>query len=151
MADSRPGGCLCGEVRYLLTGEPITFYACHCTECQRQTGSAFALTLYVRRSDVELEQGEPDTYAVTLPDGRERRGRFCARCATRLWGESSRFPELLVLEPGTLDDPGSAEPVGHIWTASARPWFPIPEHTVNFAGQPDDPSRLVQAWRGRTR
>ena len=55
------GHCLCGAVAYRLTGEPLTFYACHCTDCQRRTGAAFALSMIVRRAALELTRGEPGT------------------------------------------------------------------------------------------
>ena len=144
------GGCLCGVVRYRLGGEPLAFYACHCTDCQRQTGSAFALSMIVRRGDVELTSGEPRRFHLTLPDGREKRGSFCGACATRLWGEPVKFPQLLVLRPGTLDDPGAHEPHGDIWTSSARPWS---SRTAGpgFERQPEDPLALVRAWQARPR
>lgn len=150
MTISRPGGCLCGAIRYRLTGDPVTFYACHCSDCQRQTGSAFGLSMIVRREDVVLEQGEPQRFEIPMPDGRIKRGRFCAACATRIWGEPVALPDLYVLRPGTLDDPGAFEPVGHIWTRSALGWVPIPEDSVLFEGQPDDPMPLVRAWRSRS-
>jgi len=53
------GGCLCGLIRYRLTDEPLTLCTCHCTDCQRLTGSAFALSMIVLKSGLHLLQGEP--------------------------------------------------------------------------------------------
>lgn len=60
------GGCLCGDVRYVVKAEPLTFYICHCTDCQRRTGTAFAQSMVVSRSSFELQKGKPAHYAVKL-------------------------------------------------------------------------------------
>jgi hypothetical protein len=110
------GGCLCGLIRYRLADEPITLYVCHCTECQRRTGSAFALSMVAFKSALELLQGDPRTFAVT--SGRiQRCGKFCVECSTRLWNEPPRVS--------------------------------IPNDTLNFEQQPDDPMVMVKAWQDR--
>ncbi len=143
------GGCLCGAIRYRLSDEPLSVYACHCTDCQRQTGTSFALSMIMRRSALDLLQGEPRRYAVTVAGGHEKHGAFCATCATRLWGEPSKFPRVVVIRPGTLDDATWIRPIAHIWTRSAQPWVAIPEGTLTFETQPEDPMALVDAWRDR--
>jgi hypothetical protein len=145
------GGCLCGDVRYVLGEEPLTLYACHCTDCQRHTGASFALSMLVRRDAVTLGRGRPEPYSLERPDGRRKRGRFCGRCSTRLWGEPLRLPEHLVLRPGTLDDTSWIRPVAHIWTRSAQPWVRIPDDALRFGGQPEGEERLalVRAWKER--
>ena len=141
------GGCLCGAIRYRVADEPLTLYVCHCTDCQRRTGSAFALSMVVLNSALELLQGEPRAYAVTLSDGRQKHGKFCGECGTRLWGEPPKFPQIVVVQPGTLDDTTWLRPIGHIWTRSAQPWVSIPNDTLNFERHPDDPMILVKAWQ----
>ncbi|MBW2229363.1 MAG: GFA family protein [Deltaproteobacteria bacterium] len=73
----------------------------------------------------------------------------CTGCATRLFGEPARDPDLFVLRPGTLDDPGTFDPIGYIWTGSARPWVSIPDSGVRCEGQPDDSRPWLRAWRDR--
>ena len=148
----QPGSCLCGDVRYELLEDPVTLYVCHCTDCQTQTGSSFALSMIVRPHALRVVRGEPWEYAVTLPDGRVKTSRYCRRCATRTWGRSSARG-LVVLEPGTLDDTSWLEPVGHIWTRSAQPWLGAPEGELCFAKQPegDDWLPFVRAWKERPR
>ena len=145
------GGCFCGDVRYTLGQDPLTLYACHCTDCQRQTGASFVLSMIVKREALELVQGEPQEYSLELADGRRKRGSFCARCSTRLWGEPVKLPGLAVLRPGTLDDTSWLHPIGHIWTRSAQPWVHIPDDTLNFSVQPerDEVAALVRAWKER--
>ncbi len=142
------GGCLCGDVRYSLAEEPLTLYACHCTDCQRQTGSSFALSLVVRRNALQIVRGRPQEYALQLSDGRTKRSSLCSRCSTRIWNPSS-VSGLAVLEAGTLDDTSWLRPVGHIWTRSAQPWFEIPEGALDFPEQPrrDEALTLVRAWK----
>lgn len=53
------GRCLCGAVQYRVTEPPIMFYACHCTDCQKRSGSAFNLSMWVKRASIEVAQGEP--------------------------------------------------------------------------------------------
>jgi hypothetical protein len=140
---------LCGAIRYRIAEAPLSLYACHCTDCQRHTGSAFGLSMIVRKEALHLLRGAPEAYAVTLPDGVKRHGRFCGECATRLWGEPARFPQVFILRPGTLDDTSWLEPVGYIWVRSKQPWVQIPDGAVTFEAQPEDPMALIKAWRER--
>lgn len=147
---ARPGGCLCGAIRYRLTGDPVTLYACHCTDCQTATGSSFALSMIVPREAVDLVKGQPELYEVHFPDGRARRAYRCAHCSTHLWGEPLRVPNLRVLHPGTLDDTSWLEPAGHIWTRSKQPWVRLPADSLCYEDQPEDMLPLVRAWKART-
>ena len=144
--DELLGGCLCGDVRYRLRGDPLALYACHCTDCQRQTGSAFGLSLIVPRDRVELVQGAPSRFEVALADGRTKRGVFCPRCAARLWGEPARWGAIRVVRPGTLDAPGRWTPWGDIWTDEAQAWVRLTGGPT-FPRQPEDAGALVKAWQ----
>ena len=73
------GGCQCGGVRYEIKAEPLTLYVCHCTECQRQSGSAFALSLAVAR-DAVVVHGTPATWRRELESGRVIWCLFCGGC-----------------------------------------------------------------------
>ena len=147
----QPGGCLCGGVRYELTADPLTLYACHCTDCQTGTGGAFGLSMIVPAEALRLVAGEPERPEVHLPDGRAWRLIQCGTCLVELWGESLEEHPFRNLRPGTLDDTSWAVPVGHIWTRSAPPWTVIPDDTVNYEGQPEDFAPLVVAWKERDR
>lgn len=148
MSESREGGCLCGRARYRLREDPIAFYACHCSDCQRESGSAFGLTMIVRREALETLGGELRQVSVPMPDGREKRAVRCAHCGTRLWGEPVKFPQVRALRPGTLDDPRAFEPWGNMWTASAQPWAALAPGP-RFERQPEDPLAMVRAWQER--
>jgi hypothetical protein len=144
------GGCQCGAVRYEIRQAPKSLYVCHCTECQRQSGSAFALSMPVAREAVAVTAGAPRRWRRVLESGRAIDCVFCGDCGTRLWHEPERNPTASVLKPGTLDDTAWFRPVGHIWTKSAQPWCDIPDDAVNYEAQPPDLSRLIAAWETRT-
>jgi hypothetical protein len=144
------GGCLCGHVRYQLREDPIAFYACHCTDCQRGSGSAFGLSMIVRSQALEHLQGELRRISVALPGGRTSQTVRCAECGTRLWSEPVKFPQVRTLRPGTLDQPRAYEPFGNMWTASAHPWVALAPGPC-FERQPDDPLAMVRAWQERPR
>jgi hypothetical protein len=148
MDEGLPGGCLCGRVRYRLREAPIAFYVCHCTDCQNESGSAFGLSMIVRREAIEELQGELQRVAVSMEDGRTKQSIRCAHCGTRLWGEPVKVPQVRTLRPGTLDDPYTYEPFGNMWTKRAHPWVAFPPGP-RFEGQPEDPLAMVRAWQGR--
>ena len=131
MAQSFEGGCQCGAIRYRVTGRPLTFYACHCTECQKQSASAFGLSLWVRRSDLEILSGGPKHWERRADSGNVMRCAFCPDCGSRLYHEASDDPEIFSLKGGSLDDLSGLTPVGHIWVRSKQPW-------VDLAGLPGD-------------
>ena len=145
------GGCLCGDVRYRLLEDPVTLYACHCTDCQIQSGSSFVLSMWVPRAALELVRGELRQYEVELSDGRPKRAHYCGRCITRVWNHPYAMPDLAVLRPGTLDDTSWVRPVAHIFTRSAQPWVRIPEDSLRFEAEPegDEIVDLARAWKNR--
>ena len=109
MKSTRPslpitGGCQCGVIRYEITSFPLLLYTCNCTDCQRQSGSAFALNMPVRSADFRILQGEPNGWHHTSPSGMPVISRFCGNCGTRLYGERDGRPETISLRAGTLDD-----------------------------------------------
>ena len=126
--------------------EPVAFYACHCTDCQRRTGSAFALSMIVRREHLEVLSGAPASYEAVLSDGRREAGCLCATCGTRLWAYSKR-PDFAVVQPGTLVQPSGLEPVAHLWMCEAQPWFVPKSGIKQYEKQPDQPGELAVLWQ----
>ena len=143
------GRCLCGAIEYRLTDEPVTYYACHCTNCQKRSGSGFALSMWVKRAALEVTKGEPVLALTKAVDGTPRYYRDCGQCGVRLWSEPARFPELAVLRPATLDDPKQFTPVLHMWTQSALPWVGIPEGAARYERQVGGIDELARLWRER--
>jgi hypothetical protein len=144
------GGCQCRAVRYEIDAEPQALYACHCTECQKQSASAFALSMLVPRDAVRVTQGELREWVRRADSGRMISCLFCATCGTRVFHNPHSNPKVTTIKPGTLDDTSWFDPIGHIWTRSAQPWVDIPADTVNYEGQPPDQSKLIAAWKARS-
>jgi hypothetical protein len=120
-------------VRYRLTGEPLGLAVCHCTECQRQSGSAFGMSLAVPSASFRLLSGELKTFTVSCDSGRTKRCAFCPGCGTRIHHQV--LETVLSIKAGTLDDTSRLSPLAHYWTRSKQPWVPIPAGARCF---PDD-------------
>ena len=138
------GRCLCGAIHYRITDEPITIYACHCSECQRQSGSAFGLSMWVAHDALEIAAGMPKCWRRHIED-RYVDVFFCADCGTTLFVEPQRAPEVRIVKPGTLDDTKWLHPIGHQWVHSAQPWVDLSAWDTKFERQGDG-TRWRQAW-----
>jgi hypothetical protein len=125
------GGCACGTVRYRLTAEPLFVHCCHCTSCQRQTGSAFVINLLIERNHVDVS-GEPGTVAVARDSGGEQRIYRCSSCQVAVWSEYT-YPHIWFVRAGTLDDARSVRPDVHIFTRSKVDWVTLPDDAPAFA------------------
>lgn len=128
---SDEGGCACGTVRYRLTSEPLFVHCCHCLNCQRQTGGAFAINLLIEADRVALLTGEPQPVDVPRDDGSAQRIFRCPSCQIAVFSEYG-WPELLFVRGGTLDDPSVVSPDVHIYTRSKLPWVALPDGTPAF-------------------
>jgi hypothetical protein len=136
MAKKLTGGCQCGTIRYEITGTPNALVVCHCTDCQRQSGSAFGMTLPVNEADFRMTKGEVKTYASTSAAGRGKLGAFCPDCGTRIYHKPEWRKGTVSVKPGTLDDTSWLKPETHLWTSSKQGWVTIPEGVKTFDRQP---------------
>jgi len=134
------GGCQCGSLRYEITQAPNLVYACHCTECQRLTGSAFSMGLVIMTEAFALTGTEPRPIQRTADSGRTLTRWVCPECGTSICNGSdpgSASPgERRVVRAGTLDDTSWLRPIVHFWTRSAQPWVTLPKGSVKFDTQP---------------
>lgn len=94
------GGCQCGSVGYVLTTEPLRLAACHCTECQRQSGSAFGMSMPVKKDSLTVT-GSTKQFTRTADSGGEVTGVFCAECGVRIYHALKSAPDVLSIKPGT--------------------------------------------------
>ncbi len=116
------GGCACGAVRYALTAKPLIVHACHCTDCQRLTGSAFVINAWIEKAEVELLSGQLSSCAFK-DEVRDNSVHFCSHCGTYVWNEY--MPGFWFVRVGTLDDPQALSPDLHIFTRSKQPWLEL--------------------------
>ncbi len=121
------GGCLCGAVRYRVTGQPVRASICHCRNCQRRTGSAFGMGAYFRPEQVEILRGELKTYAYRSDEsGRWLHMQFCPQCGGTVTWTAEALGDLRAIAGGTLDDPDWLQIDRHGWTRSKQNWFTCP-------------------------
>ena len=78
------GGCLCGAIRYSISGEPVVQLYCYCSDCRKVSGTDGYAAYVVSRDDLTLEQGQPVGYSVTAKSGRTNTRNFCGSCGSRL-------------------------------------------------------------------
>lgn len=131
------GGCLCGGVRYEFNAEPAMTAVCHCTHCQKTSGSAFSVVLGVPADAVAVTKSDTlATYEDTGTSGKTVLRKFCSACGAPVISDAAAFPGILFIKAGTLDDTSTLQPDLHIWTASAQPWFAIDEKAKSFNGNP---------------
>jgi hypothetical protein len=126
------GGCACGVIRYKLTAPPLIVHACHCRDCQRLTGSAFVINIWIERKFVEAS-GAPKSFRLAGGTGKPHDVFFCGQCGTYLWGFYHAAPgDTLLLRAGTLDHPEAVKPDVHIFTRSKLPWLQLPAPVPKF-------------------
>jgi len=150
------GGCLCGAVRYGITGPPLVAYTCHCAACQRLTGSAFSSAVVVAAEACRFTIGaEPRSFGRTADSGRTVTRWVCAECGT--WICNGAKPgtappgTFVAVRAGTLDETSWLRPTAHFWTRSAQPWVVLPEGGERFETQPADGLAWLRSVAGDRR
>jgi hypothetical protein len=141
------GGCPCEAVRFAVTALPLLVFACHCTECQRWSGSAFGLSMPVRLDSFALTHGTPKRWRHTGASGFESSYWFCAACGGRILGERADRPEIVTIRAGTLDDTSWLRPIAHINLENAQAWQRIPNNAACFEAMPQEFGSLARQWQ----
>jgi hypothetical protein len=119
------GGCLCGGVRYEVTAPPASVGYCHCTRCQRRTGTAASAQARLAPGSFRITQGEELVRAYAPPDGFHK--CFCSNCGSALWSIDPDDREVQSVRLGTLDGDPGLRPTFRTFVAFAAPWEPIPD------------------------
>ncbi|HEX8240997.1 MAG TPA: GFA family protein [Allosphingosinicella sp.] len=126
--DSFEGGCDCRAVRYRLRSPPLIVHACHCTQCRRLTGAAFAVNALIETDRLEILAGEARPVPVVGASGKPQTIFRCPGCQVALW---SHYPgggtKLAFVRVGTLDEAQRLPPDIHIYTSTRLPWLRLPE------------------------
>ncbi|MGJ8662609.1 MAG: GFA family protein [Marinicella sp.] len=127
------GGCDCGHIRYELTAHPMFVHCCHCTWCQRETGSAFALNAIVEATAIKLKNNEPLLIETPSESGGGQKVARCPQCQIAVWSHYSGMGDRVAfLKVGTLDEAQEITPDVHIYTQSKLPWFQLPQNIPSF-------------------
>lgn len=121
MGQKLSGGCACGAIRYETEVDPIVMVNCHCRDCQRAVGTAYAAVMVVPAVSVVL-RGEPRYFKTVGEAGKWVQRGFCKACGSPVVVKLERFPDAIGFQAGSLDDPKRFNPAMDIFTSSAQPW-----------------------------
>ena len=129
------GGCVCGKVRYSAEAEPIFVGVCHCSTCQKASGSAFNIVVAVPKPTLSL-QGSTKTFTGHGDSGKATYRQFCPDCASPVAMSAEVMPDVVMLPAGTLDDPSWVKPALEIFCDSAQPWVSLAGERQRFPKMP---------------
>lgn len=137
MSVKHEGGCVCGSVRYTTTGDPVRVTVCHCTWCQRRTGSAFSVEAIFEGDKVEFNDGALTTYRhISDESGRWLDVVFCPKCGTSIGFTLEWRPGLKVIDVGTFDNPSWIRRDRHhfryIFLRSSQAWSEVPAGAESY-------------------
>ena len=119
------GGCLCGAVRFEVTEPLVSAGYCHCTRCQRRTGTAASAQARIVPGSLRILSGNELIRAYEPPDGFAK--HFCSACGSALWSRSREDPEIVSVRLGAFDGDPGIRPSARTFVAYAAPWEPIPD------------------------
>jgi hypothetical protein len=117
------GACLCGAVRYEVDGPLAPIQLCHCSQCRRASGAAFAANMPVRAAHFRVVAGAERLKAYESSPGKQR--LFCEACGSPIISRSVAAPGWVRVRAGTLDEPAPTRPAFHFHVASKASWWPI--------------------------
>ena len=120
------GGCLCGGVRFEVTEPLVSASYCHCTRCQRRTGTAASAQARVAPGSLRVSSGEDLIRDYDPGDGGFLK-LFCSQCGSGLWSRSPEDPEVMSVRLGVFDSDPRIRPAYRQFVAYAAPWEPIPD------------------------
>jgi len=143
MTDRLKGGCRCGAVGYeiALSGD-LPVYCCHCLDCQKWSGSAFAEQGVIREDAIKT-QGPVITSPVASRQGGQTIQYVCGICHSRIYSTNPARPGIALLRAGTLDETDKLRPQAHVWVKSKQPWVTLPGDVPAFEEAP--PSEEIRA------
>lgn len=130
------GKCLCGAVTFSGDSTIARTANCHCTSCQQATGGAFATTLFVAASDIEIK-GKLSKYVHKSDRGSTMTKSFCGTCGSPMFNENSVREGVLGLRAGTIDQKDVLLPTMNIFCDSAIPSTAMDETLEKHPGMPD--------------
>ena len=124
------GSCYCGAAKFEIRGRLLAFLNCHCPDCRKFTGSAFAPVLAVESEGFTVTSGEDNLIRYPSSPGKER--CFCKTCGCHVFSRAEQRPGMIIVRAGSLDDDPHMQPQCHIWTSMKAPWHEIcdsiPQH-----------------------
>ncbi len=129
------GSCLCGTLRYTVSGPWLRFMMCHCTRCRKVTGSAHATNLFAHSENFRWTAGETEAGRYELPTAVRFAGGFCRNCGSRM-PNISRDGKSVTIPAGSLDEDPGILPQARIYWGSRAPWTCLDEDLPRFEEGP---------------
>ena len=129
---SKTGSCLCGDVNFSYKSDPVMFLMCHCTDCQKSTGSPVASIIVVSENDFSVS-GPTSSYECEAKVTRS----FCKICGSQVFCRIESAPGVVAIKTGVLDEQPTAKPNLVCWTKSKPDWFDISHPKVSFEENPN--------------
>lgn len=126
------GGCACGAVRYTCSEGPQAQLLCHCRDCQRASGSAFAACLALPADHFQIT-GTLQAYTLLSQRGHTMQRLFCPACGAPVAIARLETPQLRFVHAASLDDPAIFSPTCEVWVSRAQAWHPHLAHTLKLA------------------
>ena len=140
MADNdetvRRGGCLCGAIRFDVTGEPEIVAHCHCEDCQRWTGAGHSTAAMYAKTNFTMAGDTIGEFTLVADNGNEVTRGFCTACGSPIYGHNSGNELFQSVMLGTLDDSSGLMPVAVIFTRNHKDWDVLDETMMGFETQP---------------
>ena len=130
------GSCHCEKLAFEADIDPGKVGVCHCTDCQKLTGSAFSTFVPVPKAAFRLLRGEPKIYVKTAESGNRRAQVFCPECGTRVYASALDDPQVFNVRLGTVAERAALEPRVQVWCRSALPWVTELGAIKQFPKQP---------------
>lgn len=118
------GGCLCGGIRYDISGKTDSTCHCHCRACRQTTGAAIATWTTVGVDSFVITQGNLATYSSTEAGMR----RFCPNCGSQITFQHIDYSDYVDVAVNSLDNPDTLPPERHIWASRKLSWVHIDDH-----------------------
>ena len=129
------GHCMCGGVRFVADAEPKVMANCHCTDCRRFTGGAYAALIFIERDAIRIE-GETKSFDHVSDRGTKMTKRFCPTCGSPMFTESEARPTMIGIRAGSLVDASEFQPKANVYMSSRIASTPIDPDIPGFDKMP---------------
>jgi hypothetical protein len=129
------GGCRCGKVRYSAEAEPIFAGVCHCTSCQKITGTSFSTVVAIPAPALTVT-GTVKVFDSKGDTGQGTHSTFCPECGSPLLGTADIMQDVVMIRAGTLDDSSWIKPSMQIYCDSKMPWVALGGELQSFPKMP---------------
>jgi hypothetical protein len=135
---ARTASCRCGQLKATATGDPVRVSVCHCLNCKKRSGSAFAVQARWPKAQVTID-GASKTFVKVADSGNRATFHFCPDCGSDVYYEidgkfDDKFNDLVAIPLGAFDDPWFASPAYSVWEERKHDWVEISGDQVEHLG-----------------